>query len=91
MMKHVINTKELRESMLSVVEDVRKGAHFTVLYRSHPAFNIVPIHSEPDFEELGDDNPLLKRLCVGTSTQQPAVQGHDKELYGADAEHPYGL
>ena len=38
-----INAKRLRASLPDVVERVRKGTRFTVIYRSRPAFQIVPV------------------------------------------------
>lgn len=32
-----------RASLPKIVEDVKRGKHFTVLYRSRPAFRIVPL------------------------------------------------
>ena len=39
-----INAKRLRASLPDVVERVRKGTRFTVIYRSRPAFQIVPVN-----------------------------------------------
>ena len=41
-MNTIINTKELRQRLPEVVEQVGRGVRFTVLYRSRPAFDIVP-------------------------------------------------
>ncbi len=41
-----INAKRLRASLPDVVEQVRKGARFTVIYRSRPAFRIVPVDDD---------------------------------------------
>src|SRR6187399_3368382 len=38
-----INAKRLRATLPDVVERVRKGTRFTVIYRSRPAFQIVPV------------------------------------------------
>jgi prevent-host-death family protein len=45
-----INAKRLRASLPEVVERVRKGTRFTVIYRSRPAFQIVPVN---DAEQTG--------------------------------------
>ena len=42
-MNATINAKQLRASLPEVVEKVRRGARFTVLYRSRPAFQVVPV------------------------------------------------
>jgi antitoxin (DNA-binding transcriptional repressor) of toxin-antitoxin stability system len=41
-----INAKRLRATLPDVVERVRKGARFTVIYRSRPAFQIVPVDDQ---------------------------------------------
>ena len=43
-METIINTKELRTTLPKIVDSVRRGEQFTVLYRSRPAFRIVPIN-----------------------------------------------
>ena len=42
-MNLTINAKELRASLPKLVERVRQGARFTVLYRGRRAFQIVPV------------------------------------------------
>jgi antitoxin (DNA-binding transcriptional repressor) of toxin-antitoxin stability system len=42
-MNTLISAKQLRSSLLEVVKKVRHGARFTVLYRSKPAFQLVPL------------------------------------------------
>jgi hypothetical protein len=37
-----INAKRLRATLPDVVERVRKGTRFTVIYRSRPAFQLAP-------------------------------------------------
>ena len=44
-MPEMISAKQLRAQLREVVEKVRQGGRFTVLYRSRPAFNIVPVGS----------------------------------------------
>ncbi len=41
-----INAKTLRANLPAVVERVRKGARYAVLYRSRPAFRIVPVEGD---------------------------------------------
>ena len=60
-----INAKRLRATLPDVVERVRKGTRFTVIYRSRPAFQIVPVDdtvSEPG--SLAAD-PLYRARPVG--------------------------
>ena len=47
-MNTIINAKKLRASLPEVVEKVRRGGRFTVLYRSRPAFQVVPVDATPD-------------------------------------------
>ena len=77
-----INAKRLRASLPDVVERVRKGTRFTVIYRSRPAFQIVPINeAEQGSVELADD-PLYRAPAVGRSKDGRTAAGHDTVLYG---------
>lgn len=76
-----INAKQLRASLPDVVERVRKGARFTVIYRSRPAFQIVPI--DETLEPGGDltDDPLYRAPALGRSTDGLTAADHDLALY----------
>ena len=77
-----INAKRLRASLPEVVERVRRGARFTVIYRSRPAFQIVPVgHGEQPPIPLADD-PLYRADAVGRSTDGRTAEDHDRLLYG---------
>ena len=39
--------------MRRIIERVKRGEHFTVLYRSRPAFRIVPLHDASRRERIG--------------------------------------
>jgi antitoxin (DNA-binding transcriptional repressor) of toxin-antitoxin stability system len=81
-MNITINAKQLRASLPSLVERVRKGARFTVLYRSRAAFQIVPMDaSEATTSPLADD-PLFRAAAVGCSTDGRSAADHDAVLYG---------
>jgi prevent-host-death family protein len=76
-----INAKRLRASLPDVVERVRKGTRFTVIYRSRPAFQIVPVN---DSEEVGvalSDDPLYRARAVGRSDDGQTAADHDVVLY----------
>ena len=45
-MDQTINAKQLRASLSGIVRRVRRGERFTFLYRSRPAFRIVPVAEE---------------------------------------------
>ena len=81
-MDTTINAKHLRATLPSVVKRVRKGARFTVLYRSRPAFRIVPIEDAP--APTGDvtDDLLYKARPVGRSRDGRSSTDHDAVLYG---------
>ena len=77
-----INAKRLRASLPDVVERVRKGTRFTVIYRSRPAFQIVPVNeAEQDSVALTDD-PLYRGQAVGRSKDGRTAADHDTVLYG---------
>jgi antitoxin (DNA-binding transcriptional repressor) of toxin-antitoxin stability system len=81
-MSIVINAKRLRASLPDVVERVRKGARFTVIYRSRPAFEIVPV-SEPAGPALRlEEDPLYRAEAVGRSRDGRTAADHDALLYG---------
>lgn len=76
-----INAKQLRASLPDVVERVRKGTRFTVIYRSRPAFQIVPV-DERELESLPlEDDPLYHARPVGRSEDGLTAADHDALLY----------
>jgi antitoxin (DNA-binding transcriptional repressor) of toxin-antitoxin stability system len=48
----LISAKQLRSSLPQVVKKVQRGGRFTVLYRSRPVFQIVPMGTSD--QVLGD-------------------------------------
>jgi antitoxin (DNA-binding transcriptional repressor) of toxin-antitoxin stability system len=76
-----INAKRLRASLPDVVERVRKGARFTVIYRSRPAFQIVPVNEAEQPPSALEDDPLFRAGPVGQSTDGRTAADHDS-LYG---------
>ena len=83
-MERTINAKELRASLPETVRRVRRGERFTVLYRSRPAFRIVPIEqgSGEAMPPLSED-PIYRAKAVGRSADGLASRDHDRLLYGA--------
>ena len=77
-----INAKELRATLPKVVERVRRGARYTVIYRSRAAFQIVPV------DETGTQRPpltgdaLYRAKPVGRSVDRLTAAEHDATLYG---------
>ncbi|MBI4475791.1 MAG: hypothetical protein HY654_01380 [Acidobacteria bacterium] len=77
-----INAKRLRASLPEVVERVRKGTRFTVIYRSRPAFQIVPVNEAEHEPPSLIDDPLYRAPAVGRSTDGRTAADHDTILYG---------
>jgi prevent-host-death family protein len=76
-----INAKQLRGSLPDVVERVRKGTRFTVIYRSRPAFQIVPMN-DTDRQAGGlAADPLYRAAAVGRSHDGRKAADHDLLLY----------
>lgn len=77
----VISAKNLRRDLASVLERARRGERFTVLYRSRPLCEIVPLGAPPtELPDLKHD-PLYRAKAVGKSKGKRAVD-HDEILYG---------
>ena len=80
-MPKMISAKQLRERLQDVVKKVRHGERFTVLYRSRPAFDIVPVGNPPiDLIPLESDS-LYQAPAVGSSESGNVAAGHDEVLY----------
>jgi prevent-host-death family protein len=81
-MSKVINAKTLRNELARIVERVRKGDRFTVLYRSRPAFQILPVDASAVEPGNLEDDPLYEAEAVGRSTDGQTAADHDRVLYG---------
>ena len=80
-MPEMINAKQLRERLQDVVKKVQHGERFTVLYRSRPAFDIVPVGNPPsDLTPLESDS-LYQAPAVGSSESGNVAARHDEILY----------
>ena len=82
-MTRTIGAKELREQLPKIVQRVREGERFTVLYRSRPAFQLLPIGEEasralPPLEE----EPLFRAKALGATSDNLTSKDHDHLLYG---------
>jgi prevent-host-death family protein len=76
-----ITAKDLRASLPEVVRRVRRGDRFTVVYRSKPAFRIVPV-DEPELRDAPlEQDPLYRAPAVGRSTDGHRAADHDEVLY----------
>ena len=80
-MPEMISAKQLREQLQDVVDKVRRGGRFTVLYRSRPAFDIVPVGSPPIDSVPLKSEPLYQAPPVGSSESGEAATRHDEVLY----------
>ncbi len=80
-MNTVISAKELRASLPTVVERVRRGGRYTVLYRSRPAFQLIPVDGAP--APAGDtaSDSLYRAAPLGRSTDGHTAADHDRQLY----------
>jgi len=81
-MDRVINAKELRSSLPKIVDRVRRGERFTVLYRSRPALRLVPVTDESLASLPLKDDPLYRGQPVGASSDRLTSRDHDRVLYG---------
>ncbi|MEW6690195.1 MAG: type II toxin-antitoxin system prevent-host-death family antitoxin [Pseudomonadota bacterium] len=82
-MERTINAKQLRASLPETVERVRRGERLTVLYRSRPAFRIVPVDDDaegrlPPLEE----DPVYRAPALFRSGDGRPAADHDEILYG---------
>ena len=80
-MSSTINVKTLRHELGRIVERVKKGEHFLVLYRSRPAFRIVPLQGALHVGGAEDDS-LFEADAVGRSIDGLTSEHHDRLLYG---------
>ena len=78
-----INVKQLRASLPAVVRRVRAGEKITVLYRSRPAFRIVPVEDAGTLVGALEDDPLFRAEALGRSRDGRSAAEHDAVLYGS--------
>jgi len=81
-MNTVINAKELRSALPQVVRQVRRGMRFTVLYRSRPAFQVVPVDEMENPKGEVAEDPLYRAKPLGRSADGRSAADHDALLYG---------
>ena len=80
-MNTIINAKELRAALPEVVAKVRRGARFTVLYRSRPAFQVIPVDAATHPGGDLKDDPLYRAKPLGRSADGHRAAEHDALLY----------
>jgi prevent-host-death family protein len=81
-MSSVINTKQLRASLPEIVRRTQRGERFVVLYRSRPAFRVVPIEESEEFDP-GDaeQDSLFGAEALGRSSDGLTAKDYDRLLY----------
>lgn len=84
-MSTTINVKTLRYEMRRIIERVKRGEDFTVLYRSRPAFRIVPLHGGVGVGRPEDDS-LFGAGALGASCDGLTSVDHDGVLHGKSGE-----
>ena len=82
-MPTTINAKELRATLPEVVARVRKGARYTVIYRSKAAFRIVPMDEKESSPAALEEDPLYRAPALGRSRDGHEAADHDAILYGS--------
>ncbi len=75
-MQRTISAKELRATLPKIVQSVRRGEQFTVLYRSQPAFRIVPVDEEDRIFCPLDKDPLYRAEALGKSSDGLSAADH---------------
>jgi prevent-host-death family protein len=83
-MQKTINASQLRRELGRILERVRRGERFTVLCRSRPVCQLVPVESEDLRAASLEDEPLYGAGAVGRSSDGRTAADHDEFLYGAD-------
>ena len=81
-MSTTINAKELRATLPRIVARVRKGARYTVIYRSRAAFRIVPVDEAETASASLEEDPLFRAPALGRSRDGRTAADHDAVLYG---------
>ncbi len=59
-MEHLIGLKQLRESVETYAQRVKRGERFIVLKQSKPLFKITPIDYQEEWEEVIDFTKIKK-------------------------------
>jgi prevent-host-death family protein len=81
-MQTLINARDLRGALGEILERVRKGERFTVIYRSRPVCQIVPLDEQPLDQTDLDEDSLYGAQAIGYSKDGKTALDHDEILYG---------
>ena len=83
-MDRTINAKQLRASLPEIVRRTRRGERFLVLYRSRPAFQVVPVDSDATSDSApAETDSLYEADAVGKSRDGVPPGEYDRLIYGA--------
>jgi prevent-host-death family protein len=81
-MQTLINARDLRGALGKILERVRKGERFTVIYRSRPVCQIVPLDEQLLDQTDLDEDSLYGAQAIGYSKDGKTALDHDEILYG---------
>ncbi len=80
-MNKIINAKTLRAKLREILRRASRGERFSVIYRSKPVCQIVPVDSsESPLDDIENDS-LYGAPPVGRSKDQIPAERHDEILY----------
>lgn len=79
---NILNTKELRNKFSEIVKRTKRGEQFTILYRSKPAFRIVPVMPKADEHIKVKKDSLYKMTALGATKDGLTAADHNSVLYG---------
>jgi len=79
---NILNTKELRNQLSEIVKRTKQGEQFTILYRSKPAFRIVPVMPTVEENIKVKKDSLYKMKALGATKDGLTAADHDSVLYG---------
>jgi antitoxin (DNA-binding transcriptional repressor) of toxin-antitoxin stability system len=78
----IINTKQLRTGMGTVIRRVGEGRSFLVLHRSKPVFRLVPHDGPQTVTAPLEHDPVFTMGALGRCKDGLDSSSHDKVLYG---------
>jgi antitoxin (DNA-binding transcriptional repressor) of toxin-antitoxin stability system len=80
----IINAKRLRRELGRILERVRRGERFTVLYRSRPMCDLVPPGGAGPGPGPLDEDPIFSADGIAASTDGRTSEDHDRDIYGQE-------
>jgi prevent-host-death family protein len=83
-MKNTISAKTLRRELGKILERVRRGERFTVLYRSRPVCDLVPPGGPEREPGPLEDDTIFTADAIAVSEDGLTSEDHDRTLYGRE-------